>query len=109
MSRKSAISPRWKAIAPGTSSESEAHARQLANLVDKGEVFRRAIVLPPVVECVRHVLGPQVKLSSLNAAGDVGFQLVKFRLADFRPCSVNDFHASDARTQTGYRTGHPLY
>jgi ectoine hydroxylase-related dioxygenase (phytanoyl-CoA dioxygenase family) len=45
----------------------EAHARRLANLVDKGEVFRRAIVLPPVVECVRHVLGPQVKLSSLNA------------------------------------------
>jgi ectoine hydroxylase-related dioxygenase (phytanoyl-CoA dioxygenase family) len=45
----------------------EAHAHRLANLVDKGEVFRRAILLPPVVECVRHVLGPQVKLSSLNA------------------------------------------
>jgi ectoine hydroxylase-related dioxygenase (phytanoyl-CoA dioxygenase family) len=45
----------------------EAHAHRLANLVDKGEVFRRAIVLPRVVECVRHVLGPQMKLSSLNA------------------------------------------
>jgi hypothetical protein len=45
----------------------EAHAHRLANLVDKGEVFGRAIVLPRVVECVRHVLGPQVKLSSLNA------------------------------------------
>ena len=45
----------------------EAHAQRLANLVDKGEVFRRAIVLPRVVECVRHVLGPRVKLSSLNA------------------------------------------
>ena len=45
----------------------EAHAHRLANLVDKGEVFRRAILLPRVVECVRHVLGPQVKLSSLNA------------------------------------------
>jgi Phytanoyl-CoA dioxygenase (PhyH) len=45
----------------------EAHAHRLANLVDKGEVFRRAIVLPRVVECVRHVLGGQVKLSSLNA------------------------------------------
>src|SRR5262245_33349747 len=45
----------------------EAHARRLANLVDKGEVFRRAIVLPAVVACVRHVLGPQSKLSSLNA------------------------------------------
>ena len=45
----------------------EAHAQRLANLVDKGEVFRRAIVFPRVVECVRYVLGPQVKLSSLNA------------------------------------------
>jgi ectoine hydroxylase-related dioxygenase (phytanoyl-CoA dioxygenase family) len=45
----------------------EPHAQRLANLVDKGEVFRRAIVLPTVVEYVRHVLGPQIKLSSLNA------------------------------------------
>ena len=45
----------------------EAHAHRLANLVDKGDVFGRAIVLPEVVACVRHVLGPQVKLSSLNA------------------------------------------
>jgi phytanoyl-CoA dioxygenase PhyH len=45
----------------------EAHAQRLANLVDKGEVFGRAIVLPRVLECVRHVLGPRVKLSSLNA------------------------------------------
>jgi hypothetical protein len=37
------------------------------NLVDKGEVFRRAIVLPQVVACVRHVLGPRIKLSSLSA------------------------------------------
>src|ERR1700741_3143303 len=45
----------------------EAHAQRLANLVDKGEVFQRSIVLPRVVECVRHVLGPKIKLSSLNA------------------------------------------
>ena len=45
----------------------EAHAHRLANLVDKGEVFRRAIVLPAVIACVRRVLGPQIKLSSLNA------------------------------------------
>jgi ectoine hydroxylase-related dioxygenase (phytanoyl-CoA dioxygenase family) len=44
----------------------EEHAHRLANLVDKGDVFRRAIVLPPVLECVRHVLGT-AKLSSLNA------------------------------------------
>lgn len=45
----------------------EAHAHRLANLVDKGEVFRRAIVLPDVIDGVRHVLGPEFKLSSLNA------------------------------------------
>ena len=45
----------------------EEHAHRLANLVDKGEVFRRAIVLPEVIACVRHVLGPGFKLSSLNA------------------------------------------
>jgi ectoine hydroxylase-related dioxygenase (phytanoyl-CoA dioxygenase family) len=45
----------------------EEHAQRLANLVDKGEVFRRAIVLPRLLEYVRHVLGPEIKLSSLNA------------------------------------------
>ena len=45
----------------------EAHAHRLANLVDKGDVFRRAIVLPGLLEYVRHVLGPEIKLSSLNA------------------------------------------
>ena len=45
----------------------EEHARRLANLVDKGGVFRRAIVLPAVLDGVRHVLGPAIKLSSLNA------------------------------------------
>lgn len=51
----------------GSEFRTEEHARRLANLVDKGEVFRRAIVLAPVVELVRHVLGPDIKLSSLNA------------------------------------------
>jgi ectoine hydroxylase-related dioxygenase (phytanoyl-CoA dioxygenase family) len=45
----------------------EEHARRLSNLVDKGEAFRRAVALPDVLECVRHVLGPAMKLSSLNA------------------------------------------
>ena len=45
----------------------EEHARRLANLVDKGEVFRRAIALPEVLAPVRHVLGGDCKLSSLNA------------------------------------------
>jgi len=46
---------------------SEEHAHRLANLVDKGEVFRRAIVVPPVLELVRHVVGADCKFSSLNA------------------------------------------
>lgn len=45
----------------------EEHARRLANLADKGEVFRRAIVMPELLEYVRAVLGPDIKLSSLNA------------------------------------------
>jgi Phytanoyl-CoA dioxygenase (PhyH) len=51
----------------GREFKTEEHAHRLANLVDKGDVFRRAIVLPTVLECVRHVLGPDIKLSSLNA------------------------------------------
>jgi ectoine hydroxylase-related dioxygenase (phytanoyl-CoA dioxygenase family) len=54
----------------------EEHARRLANLVDKGAVFRRAIVLPAVLEGVRHVLGPEIKLSSLNArSADPGTEI----------------------------------
>lgn len=45
----------------------EEHAHRLANLVDKGEVFRRAIVLPQVLSLVKHVVGMDCKLSSLNA------------------------------------------
>jgi len=47
--------------------KTEVNATRLANLVDKGEVFRRAIVLPEVLAGVRHVLGDEIKLSSLNA------------------------------------------
>ena len=51
----------------GQEFRTEAHARRLANLVDKGNVFRRAIALPPLLDYIRHVLGPAIKLSSLNA------------------------------------------
>ena len=50
----------------GSEFRTEAHAHRLANLVDKGEVFRRAIAHPAVIDGVRHVIG-QPKLSSLNA------------------------------------------
>jgi len=51
----------------GQEFRTEEHARRLANLVDKGEVFREAIALPDVIHFVRHVLGGDCKLSSLNA------------------------------------------
>jgi hypothetical protein len=45
----------------------EEHARRLSNLVDKGDEFRQAIAFPAVLEYVQHVLGAEMKLSSLNA------------------------------------------
>jgi len=50
----------------GSEFKQEEQTRRLANLVDKGEVFGRAIVMPEILECVGHVLGPEFKLSSLN-------------------------------------------
>jgi ectoine hydroxylase-related dioxygenase (phytanoyl-CoA dioxygenase family) len=47
--------------------KTEEHARRLANLVAKGDVFGRAIAKPDLLEYVRHALGPRIKLSSLNA------------------------------------------
>jgi ectoine hydroxylase-related dioxygenase (phytanoyl-CoA dioxygenase family) len=44
----------------------EEQTRRLANLVDKGEVFWEPILMPEILEYVRHVLGPEYKLSSLN-------------------------------------------
>ena len=51
----------------GREFRTEPHARRLANLVDKGEVFQRAVSWPLLLDCVREVLGPDIKLSSLNA------------------------------------------
>ena len=45
----------------------EPGCRRLANLADKGDVFREVIALPRLLDYVRHVLGPQIKLSSCNA------------------------------------------
>ena len=45
----------------------EPGTRRLANLVDKGDVFARMIVMPGILECIEAVLGPDYKLSSLNA------------------------------------------
>jgi len=51
----------------GAEFKQEAGSRRLANLVDKGEVFWRAISDSRLLACVHHVLGPEIKLSSLNA------------------------------------------
>ena len=61
----------------GAEFKQEPNARRLANLVNKGQIFERAIMTPEVLECMEHVLGPRFKLSSLNV-----------RAADpFRDCS----------------------
>ena len=51
----------------GSEFRTEPGARRLANLVDKGEIFERLIITPKILELVRHVLGPDMKLSSFNA------------------------------------------
>jgi hypothetical protein len=51
----------------GSEFRKEPGARRLANLVDKGEVFERVVSHPLVLAAVRHVLGEDLKLSSLNA------------------------------------------
>src|SRR5437868_12344375 len=53
--------------AAGAEFKQEPGCKRLANLADKGEVFRDLIVMPRILACVRGVLGPSIKLSSLNA------------------------------------------
>jgi ectoine hydroxylase-related dioxygenase (phytanoyl-CoA dioxygenase family) len=52
--------------AAGAEFKQEPGCRRLANLADKGEVFHEVIASPRLLEYVRHVLGPSIKLSSLN-------------------------------------------
>ncbi|HET8549071.1 MAG TPA: phytanoyl-CoA dioxygenase family protein [Bryobacteraceae bacterium] len=59
----------WAAEGENAGSEfrKEPHARRLANLVDKDELFWDVISNARVLELVKHVIGDRVKLSSLNA------------------------------------------
>lgn len=50
----------------GSEFKQEEQTRRLANLVDKGEVFERAVAMPEILEYVGYILGPCFKLSSLN-------------------------------------------
>jgi Phytanoyl-CoA dioxygenase (PhyH) len=51
----------------GSEFRPEPGTRRLANLVDKGAVFAELVAMPEILECVEHVIGPNYKLSSLNA------------------------------------------
>ncbi len=51
----------------GSEFRQETGARRLANLMDKGEVFARCVVMPEVLEGTAAIVGPDFKLSSLNA------------------------------------------
>src|SRR6478672_10089441 len=50
----------------GSEFKQEPGCRRLANLVDKGDIFQEVIVHPRLLPYIRHVLGDQIKLSSLN-------------------------------------------
>jgi ectoine hydroxylase-related dioxygenase (phytanoyl-CoA dioxygenase family) len=51
----------------GAEFKPEPDCKRLANLADKGDIFRELIIMPRILACVRSVLGPAIKLSSLNA------------------------------------------
>ena len=53
--------------AAGVEFKTEPGARRLANLVNKGGVFREIVLHPAVLLLIEHVLQGSVKLSSLNA------------------------------------------
>jgi hypothetical protein len=50
----------------GAEFKQEPGCRRLANLVGKGDIFHSVILTPKLLACMRHVLGPDIKLSSLN-------------------------------------------
>lgn len=54
-------------VLAGAEFKQEEGSARLANLVNKGQVFHQVIGDAAILELVRHVLGPEIKLSSLNA------------------------------------------
>ncbi len=51
----------------GAEFKQEPQTDRLANLVDYHEVFRDAVAVPKLLNCVEYVIGSEYKLSSLNA------------------------------------------
>jgi len=50
----------------GSEFKQEPGCRRLANLVDKGDIFQQVIAHSRLLPYIRHVLGDEIKLSSLN-------------------------------------------
>ena len=59
----------WAAEGPRAGEENyvEPNAQRLANLVNKGDVFRQVFRHSAILEVVKAVIGPDVRLSMLNA------------------------------------------
>lgn len=51
----------------GSEFRQEPGSRRLANLVAKGEIFQQIVSMPEILDYIGAVLGPEFKLSSLNA------------------------------------------
>ena len=90
----------------------EAGADRLANLVNKGGVFDKLYTHPKLLAAVYHVLGTEVKLSSLNyRAARPGMGLQKLHVdwkeavgpGDFKVCNsiwlLNDFSVANGATR----------
>ena len=56
-----------RASAAGSEFRAEPGTRRLANLVDKGEIFREVFANDEILRYIGHMLRPRFKLSSLNA------------------------------------------
>lgn len=69
----------------------EPGARRLANLVDKGEIFQKAVAMPRLLAHVEHVLGPEFKLSSVNVRS------VNPQAADAQPLHADMAAVADER------------
>ncbi len=51
----------------GAEFKQEMGVHRLANLVNKGQIFQQVVAEGRLLQCVRHILGPEIKLSSANA------------------------------------------
>lgn len=90
----------------------EEGADRLSNLVNKGAVFDRLYTHPRILAAVRHVLGKEIRLSSLNyRAAKPGMGLQKLHVdwneavepGDYRVCNsiwlLDDFSAANGATR----------